>query len=43
MIQGYYNEISNFIDAAEGLRHQNLTSFESVRDTYEIICKIKET
>ena len=41
--QGYFNEITTFIDAVEGMGNQISTSFKDVRDTYEIICKIKGT
>jgi virulence factor len=41
--QGYFNEIENFIDAVEGLGNKISTSFRNVRDTYEIIFKIKKT
>ena len=41
--QGYFNEITNYINAVEGLGNQIPTSFENVRDTYEIIFKIKGT
>ena len=41
--QGYFNEITNYINAVEGLRNQSFTSFKKVRDIYEIICKIKGT
>ena len=41
--QGYFNEITTFIDAVEGLGNQISTSLKSVRDTYEIICEIKGT
>ena len=41
--QGYFNEITTFIDAVEGTGNQISTSFKNVRDTYEIICKIKNT
>ncbi len=39
--QGYFNEITNFINVVEGLENQIPTSFENVRNTYEIIQKIK--
>ena len=39
--QGYFNEITIFIDAVEGLGNQVTTSLMNVRDTYEIICEIK--
>ncbi len=42
-IQGYFNEITNFINAVEGLGNQLSTSFKEVRDVYEIIGKIKGT
>jgi len=42
-IQGYFNEITNFINAVEGLENQLSTSFKEVRDVYEIIGKIKGT
>ena len=38
--QGYFNEITNFINAVEDLENQIPTSFKDVRDTYEIICKL---
>ena len=41
--QGYFNEITVFIDAVEGLGNRISTSFKNVRNTYEIICKIKGT
>lgn len=41
--QGYFNEITIFIDVVEGMGNQISTSFKDVRDTYEIICKIKGT
>ena len=41
--QGYFNEITNYIYAVEGLINQSSTSFKKVRDIYEIICKIKGT
>jgi len=41
--QGYFNEITTFIDTVEGQGNKNLTSFKNVRDTYEFICKIKGT
>jgi len=41
--QGYFNEITNYIDAVEYLGNQISTSLKSVRDTYEIICEIKGT
>ena len=40
--QGYFNEITNFINVVEGLENQIPTSFENVRDTYEIIYRVKE-
>ena len=42
-MQGYFNEITNFINAVEGLGNQLSTSFKEVRDVYEIIGKIKGT
>ena len=42
-IQGYFNEITNFINAVEGLGNQLSTSFKEVRGVYEIIGKIKGT
>ena len=39
--QGYFNEITIFIDVVEGLGNQVITSLMNVRDTYEIICEIK--
>jgi virulence factor len=41
--QGYFNEITTFIDAVEGMGNQISSNFKDVRDTYEIICKIKGT
>ena len=41
--QGYFNEITNFVNAVEGLGNKISTSFRNVRDTYEIICKFKGT
>ena len=41
--QGYFNEITTFIDAVEGMGNQISSNFKEVRDTYEIICKIKGT
>ena len=42
-MQGYFNEITNYINAVEGLGNQLSTSFKEVRDVYEIIGKIKGT
>ena len=42
-MQGYFNEITNFINAVEGLGNQLSTSFKEVRGVYEIIGKIKGT
>ena len=39
--QGYFNEITNFVDAVEGIGNHISTSFNNIRDTYEIIYKIK--
>jgi virulence factor len=41
--QGYFNEITTFIDAVQGMGNQISSNFKDVRDTYEIICKIKGT
>ena len=41
--QGYFNEITVFIDGVEGLGNRITTSLKNVRNTYEIICKIKGT
>jgi virulence factor len=35
--QGYFGEISAFVDAVEGRRNDNLSSLQAVRDTYELI------
>ena len=40
--QGYFNEITNFINFVEGLDNHIPTSFKDVRDTYEIIYRVKE-
>lgn len=40
--QGFYNEINTFIDAIEGKRHINLSSLQSLRNTYKLIDKIKK-
>ena len=39
--QGYFNEITRFIDAVEGHGNPITTSLKDVRDAYAIICKIK--
>ena len=37
--QGYFNEITHFVDAVEGHGDHITTSFNDVRDAYEIICE----
>ena len=37
---GYFNEIVAFTDGVEGKKTKNLTSLDSVRDTYEIMEKL---
>ena len=39
--QGYFNEITHFVDAVEGHGNPITTSLKDVRDAYAIICKIK--
>lgn len=39
--QGYFNEITAFVNAIEKGENNILTDIAALRDTYEIICKIK--
>ena len=39
--QGYFNEIAHFVDAVEGHGDYITTKFNDVRDTYEILSKIR--
>ena len=39
--QGYFNEIAHFVDAVEGHGDYIPTKFNDVRDTYEILSKIR--
>jgi hypothetical protein len=39
--QGYFNELSAFVEAVEGNNANIVTSLESVRDAYLLIKKIK--
>ena len=38
--QGYFNEITHFVNAVEGRSNHITTNFKDVRDAYEIISKI---
>ncbi len=40
--QGFYNEINTFIDAIESKHHINLSSLQSLQNTYKLIDKIKK-
>ena len=39
--QGYFNELSAFVESVEGRAGKVLTSLQSVKDTYQLISTLK--